>query len=164
MTHIEVTTTVAITDSIGRHIVTVTNTARADDAPNPRYFATFTRGAIQSTEHHIAAALIAQFGEHPEAEDARERLRTVRAEAMRRGLLDARPEAARGTNDVAPWTEGLDVRLTEGDYAGRIGRIYKTMLDNSPPMVTVELAPPGRPDDPSEPIVLDATTSQIELY
>ena len=64
---------------------------------------------------------------------------------------------------MAPWREGMDVRLTEGDYAGRRGLIYSLDLDNQPPIVTVELAPPGRPDDPSEPIVLTVLPSQIEL-
>ena len=67
MTEIRVTTTAEIVDSRGRHLATVINTATARPGDNPRYFATFTRGAIQSTEHQINAALIAQFGDKPDA-------------------------------------------------------------------------------------------------
>lgn len=66
MTEIRVTTTAEIVDSRGRHLATVINTATARPGDNPRYFATFTRGAIQSTEHQINAALIAQFGDKPD--------------------------------------------------------------------------------------------------
>lgn len=86
----------------------------------------------------------------------------IAARDRARAQLEAN-RRVRGSNAVAPWQEGMEVRLTEGDYAGRRGQIYEVQLDNQPPIVTVELAPPGRPDDPAEPIVLTVLPSQIEL-
>ncbi|AHJ86599.1 hypothetical protein Jolie2_49 [Mycobacterium phage Jolie2] len=87
--------------------------------------------------------------------------RDLRREARRRlGSVEARrslrPEAERGTNDVAPWAEGMDVELTAGEHAGRRGRIY--VLVPGERVMDVELAPPGRPDDPSEPIMVRAVS------
>ncbi|QFG06053.1 hypothetical protein KDW75_gp51 [Mycobacterium phage Mercurio] len=90
------------------------------------------------------------------------RSRRIEARDRARAQLEAN-RRVRGGAAVAPWREGMEVRLTEGDYAGRRGLIYSLDLDNQPPIVTVELAPPGRPDDPSEPIVLTVLPSQIEL-
>lgn len=90
------------------------------------------------------------------------RSQRIAARDRARAQLEAN-RRVRGGAAVAPWREGMDVRLTEGDYAGRRGLIYSLDLDNQPPIVTVELAPPGRPDDPSEPIVLTVLPSQIEL-
>lgn len=66
MTDIRVTTTVEITDNLGRRITSVTQTASAKPGDNGRYFATYARGAIQATEHAIANMLIAEYGDTPE--------------------------------------------------------------------------------------------------
>lgn len=150
MIHIEVTTTVVLTNSIGRQVRCV-NTAHAD-APNERYVTTFARGGIQSTEHQIATALVAQFGEHPEA------VGPMRAKADRRGLARSvqrdRLNAERATMPV-PYQTGDYVQLNVGEHAGRRGRVYETQLSKDDfPRATIELEPPGRPDDPSEPIVV----------
>lgn len=159
-THVEVTTTVVLTDSIGRHRGTVINTAQAD-APDERYVMTFARGAIQSTEHQIAAALKAQFGEHPEAEAGRARaaLDPVQRYASQvatlrqsLGMFDA--NEAR-TPAGFPFEQGDRVTLLEGEHEGRSGRVYETQhAKDEVSTMTIELEPPGRPDDPSEPIVL----------
>lgn len=62
-----------------------------------------------------------------------------------------------------PWAEGQHVRLNAGDYAGRTGRIYETHLDSELPTVDVELDPPGRPDDPAEPILATVRANDVEL-
>ena len=74
-----------------------------------------------------------------------------------------RLEAKRGTNFVAPFAEGHDVRLTRGDWAGRHGKVYRTHPHNQPPMLDVELDPPGRPDDPNEPVMVTVPTADVEL-
>lgn len=165
MTQIEVTTTVVLTDSIGRHVGTVTNTARAD-APNERYAATYTRGAIQSTEYQIAAALIAQFGDKPEGgptlrqslgmdEGRRER---IAGRLSRRDQIEAnRMEAQRAERAMLPepFAQGHVVELSSGDYAGRIGQIAETQHHAGDiSTATVQLMPPGDPLNPSEPIVV----------
>ncbi|QFG10131.1 hypothetical protein PBI_LEMURIA_51 [Mycobacterium phage Lemuria] len=83
--------------------------------------------------------------------DARRAIRSKLGSATA-GRLDDHPAALRGTNFVAPWREGMDVELTAGEYAGRRGRVYTVATDEG--VMDVELAPPGRPDDPSEPIMV----------
>ena len=90
------------------------------------------------------------------------RSQRIAARNRARAQLEAN-RRVRGSNAIAPWTEGTEVRVTEGDFAGRRGQVYSLELDATPPQITVELAPPGRPDDPSEPIVLTVLPSQIEL-
>jgi hypothetical protein len=65
MSDIEVTTTVTIKDAIGREIVSLTKGEVQYVTDNPRFWATYTRGAIQHTEHAIAGMLISQFGDKP---------------------------------------------------------------------------------------------------
>lgn len=65
MADIRVTTTVEIVDELGKPMASVTRTAAARPGGNPQFFATYTRGAIQQTEHSIAAMLIAEFGDKP---------------------------------------------------------------------------------------------------
>lgn len=64
MARIRVITTVEITDNLDRPIVTLTKTADADPGYNPRFFATFTRGACQANEHALNNMLIAEYGDH----------------------------------------------------------------------------------------------------
>lgn len=84
--------------------------------------------------------------------------------------IQASREAAEAvtTHDHAvgppPFAQGHTVKLTAGEYAGRLGRVYETRLTEGEPVaVLVELAPPGRPDDPSEPITLTVTPDDLEL-
>ena len=66
MADIKVTTTVSITDTLGRTLVSVTKTEDKFVTDNARFWATYTRGAIQSTEHGIANMLISEYGDKPE--------------------------------------------------------------------------------------------------
>lgn len=61
------------------------------------------------------------------------------------------------------FTEGQNVLVTRGDWAGRYGQVYDTHLDNEPPMLDIELDPPGRPSDPSEPVQITVLTTDVEL-
>ena len=101
-------------------------------------------------------AQLARSGAHAMSRKPERRAirREVQAALERRRAT--RPESERGTNDVAPWQEGMDVVLTAGEYAGRRGRIY--VLVPGERVMDVELAPPGRPDDPSEPILVRAVS------
>lgn len=50
-----------------------------------------------------------------------------------------------------------------GDWGGRFGQIYATHLNNQPPMLDVELDPPGRPDDPNEPVMITVRTDDVVI-
>lgn len=143
----------------------------AEDDPGPdelpaEYWAAVAEAAVLAQLAASDPAVGYLAGAHMvQRKDRRDHRREAR-QRVTRALDDRRAlrgEATRGTNDVAPWREGMEVRLTEGDYAGRRGQVYTLELDATPPQITVELAPPGRPDDPSEPIVLTVLPSQIEL-
>lgn len=165
MTEIRVSTTVEIVDSIGRHVATVINSATANPGANARFYATFARGAIQSTEHQIAAALIAQFGDKPDTgplNSLRESLGmdgpgTGTPETRRARQIEANTHALRAERMTLPepFAQGHVVELSSGEYAGRRGRISETQhAEGFIPTATIELDPPGQPLNPSEPIVV----------
>ena len=83
--------------------------------------------------------------------------RDQRAERDRARITDA---LSRKTKPNTP-AAGDRVRVIRGDWAGRHGQIAKTYPDNHPPMIDVELDPPGRPDDPDEPVAITVLPSQV---
>jgi hypothetical protein len=44
-----------------------------------------------------------------------------------------------GTNDIAPWSEGHQVKITAGDYAGFVGTVSAVNPDSEPPMLAVDV-------------------------
>ena len=66
MTEILVTTTVEITDNMGRKLIGLTRTQTAQPGDNGRFFATYTRGACQGNEHALAQMLITEYGDKPD--------------------------------------------------------------------------------------------------
>jgi hypothetical protein len=63
MAEIRVTTEVEICDELGKPMLRVMQVATANPGGNPRFFADYTRSAIQTTEHGIADMLVAKWGD-----------------------------------------------------------------------------------------------------
>lgn len=131
----------------------------SDDDPGPdelpvEYWALLAEAGVLAQLADAEAGVGYLAGAHMVARKDR---RDVRREARHRvtRALDERRNP-RGTNFAAPWREGMDVELTAGEYAGRRGRVYAVASDEG--VMDVELAPPGRPDDPSEPIMVRAVS------
>lgn len=125
----------------------------ADELP-AEYWAAIAEAAVLAQLARSEAGVGYLAGAHMVArKDRRDQRREARQRI--RGALDGRRNP-RGTNFAAPWREGMDVELTAGEYAGRRGRIY--VLVPGEQVMDVELAPPGRPDDPSEPILVRAVS------
>lgn len=125
----------------------------ADELP-AEYWAAIAEAAVLAQLARSEAGVGYLAGAHMVArKDRRDQRREARQRVTR--ALDERRNP-RGTNFAAPWREGMDVELTAGEYAGRRGRVYAVASDES--VMDVELAPPGRPDDPSEPIMVRAVS------
>lgn len=71
-----------------------------------------------------------------------------------RDLLRQIRDFQQGLEPAPRFSEGQRVRVrTEawcGEFAGRHGQVYQVDADT----LTVELDPPGRPDDPNEPVMV----------
>lgn len=67
MSTVRVTTTVEVKDALGRHFATISHSSDATPGmgDNPRFFATYTRGACQANEQAINTMMVAQFGDTP---------------------------------------------------------------------------------------------------
>lgn len=148
-----------------------------DDLP-AEYWALIAEAGVLA---HLATAdaAVGFLAGHYEVDQAQRIARNKRKgqrEGIRAQLDELRARAAEApakhpdvtTHDHSveqiPFTTGHQVKLTAGEYAGRLGQVYETKLSEGNPIeVVVELAPPGRPDDPSEPIVVTVDAGDLEL-
>jgi hypothetical protein len=67
MAEIRVWTTVEITNHLGKVLVAITKESEAIPQDNPRFWATYTRGACQANEHALNTMLTAEYGDVPPA-------------------------------------------------------------------------------------------------
>lgn len=80
-------------------------------------------------------------------------------------VVDAEERLAKARRDAVTrkFTEGQRVYVKRGDWAGRYGQVYAVHPDNEPVMVDVELDPPGRPDDPNEPVMICVPPADLDF-
>jgi hypothetical protein len=64
---------------------------------------------------------------------------------------------------ASTFAEGRRVRVTRGEWAGRYGQIAKTYPNDRSPRLDVELDPPGRAEDPCEPLTICLPCADVEI-
>ncbi|QOC58873.1 hypothetical protein SEA_JOLENE_49 [Mycobacterium phage Jolene] len=129
------------------------------------YWATLAEAAVlaelaradQTTGLHAGGYLV----------DQQERIEEFGRLVARSREARRHPHRAAGDELVAEHQDqplaGRRVMVTRGEWGGRFGQVYATHLDNDPPMLDVELDPPGRPDDPNEPVMICVPTADVAL-
>lgn len=75
----------------------------------------------------------------------------------------ARFDAAKRRRRPPPVSLWCRVLVLRGDWAGRYGQVTKMYPENVPPMLDVELDPPGRSDDPAEPITINVLYDDVTV-
>ena len=116
---------------------------------------------------YLAGAHMVQRKNRPTEIDGirRRALRDARERRERASAGRGEPKSPTLRQTRGMYEDGDYVLLSDGEHAGRRGRIYEMQLKSGEvPTAAIELDPPGYPDRPSEPIVVTGVRlDSIEL-